>query len=235
MNPNKNERRNIMNRELLEKPFTPEQIKQRDGNFGKTLDYVEGHAIIQRLNDAFDAKWSFEILKNEVLEDKDEVIVQGKLTAENVVKSQFGSSQITRAKETGEIISIADDLKAAATDSLKKCATMLGVGLHLYNGDRNRQNRSGNNNPGQKNSQGKGNGGDDDYANPQDNNGGDNRNGQGDGRLTSKQYKYIMRLINEKGMTRKELNARCIEGFGVAADYLSKSDASSLIEELIGQ
>ena len=35
-----------MNRELLEKPFAPEQIKQRDGNFGKTLDYVEGHAII---------------------------------------------------------------------------------------------------------------------------------------------------------------------------------------------
>lgn len=229
-----------MNRELLEKPFAPEQIKQRDGNFGKTLDYVEGHAIIQRLNDAFDAKWSFEILKHEVLIDKDEVIVQGKLTAENVVKTQFGSSQITRAKETGEIISIADDLKAAATDSLKKCSTMLGVGLHLYNGDsslndRTRQNRSGNNNPGQKHNQRKGNGGDGDYANPQDNNGGDNRNGQGDGRLTSKQYKYIMRLINEKGMTRKELNARCIEGFGVAADYLSKSDASSLIEELIGQ
>jgi len=38
-----------MNRELLEKPFAPEQIKQRDGNFGKTLDYVEGHAIIQGL------------------------------------------------------------------------------------------------------------------------------------------------------------------------------------------
>ncbi len=121
-----------MNRELLEKPFAPEQIKQRDGNFGKTLDYVEGHAIIQRLNDAFDGEWSFEILKHEVFEDKDEVIVQGKLTAENVVKTQFGSSQITRAKETGEIISLADDLKAAATDSLKKCATMLGVGLHFY-------------------------------------------------------------------------------------------------------
>jgi len=38
-----------MNRELLEKPFAPEQIKQRDGNFGKTLDYVEGHAIIKWL------------------------------------------------------------------------------------------------------------------------------------------------------------------------------------------
>jgi hypothetical protein len=35
-----------MNRELLEKPFDPNQIKQREGNFGKMLDYVEGHSII---------------------------------------------------------------------------------------------------------------------------------------------------------------------------------------------
>ena len=42
------------------------------------------------------------------------------LTAEEVVKSQFGSSRITRAKETGAIISLAEDLKAAATDSQKK-------------------------------------------------------------------------------------------------------------------
>jgi hypothetical protein len=132
----------IMNRELLEKPFAPKQIKQRVGNFGRTLDYVEGHSVIQRLNDAFDAQWSFEILRHEILEDKDEVIVQGKLTAENVVKTQFGSSQIARARNTGEIISLADDLKAAATDSLKKCATMLGVGLQLYNGDRSLHDRT---------------------------------------------------------------------------------------------
>jgi hypothetical protein len=30
------------------------------------------------------------------------------------------------------IISLGDDLKAAATDCLKKCATLFGVGLHLY-------------------------------------------------------------------------------------------------------
>jgi len=42
-----------MKRELLEKAFDPSQIKQRDGNFGKRIDYVEGHAIIQRLNDAW--------------------------------------------------------------------------------------------------------------------------------------------------------------------------------------
>ena len=78
-----------MSRELLEKPFVPDKIKQRDGNFGKTLDYVEGHAITQRLNDAFDAKRAFAILEREVFEDKDEAIVQGKLTVENVVKTRL--------------------------------------------------------------------------------------------------------------------------------------------------
>ena len=53
----------IMNRELLEKPFTPEQLKQHEGNFGKVLNYVEGHAIIQRLNIAFNPACSFKILK----------------------------------------------------------------------------------------------------------------------------------------------------------------------------
>ena len=55
-----------MNRELVEKPFDPEQIKQREGNFGKTLDYIEGYTMIQRLNDAFDAQWSFEIVRFDI-------------------------------------------------------------------------------------------------------------------------------------------------------------------------
>ena len=45
---------------------------------------------------------------------------------------QFGVSQVTREKNGGALISLGDDLKAAATDALKKCATFLGVGLHLY-------------------------------------------------------------------------------------------------------
>ena len=44
-------------------------------------------------------------------------------------------SQVTREKASGALVSLGDDLKAAATDALKKCATFLGVGLHLY-GDR---------------------------------------------------------------------------------------------------
>ncbi|MBW2026740.1 MAG: hypothetical protein JRI90_15470 [Deltaproteobacteria bacterium] len=64
-----------MNRELLEKPFEPSQIKQRIGTYGNVLDYVEGHTVIQRLNDAFDGKWSFEIVRCKILEKEDAVLV----------------------------------------------------------------------------------------------------------------------------------------------------------------
>jgi hypothetical protein len=118
-----------MNRELLEKPFEPAQIKRRQGRNG-LLDYVEGHNVVQRLNQALDGAWSFEITQHEVRED--EVWVLGKLTAEGIAKMQFGVSQVTRERNGGAMVSLGDDLKAAATDSLKKCATFLGVGLHLY-------------------------------------------------------------------------------------------------------
>lgn len=121
-----------MNRQLLEKPFEPNQIKQRKGSYGSMLDYVETHAVIQRLNDAFDGEWNFEITTHEQLNS--EVVVLGKLTAQSITKMQFGSNKISVSKQ-GEVIGIGDDLKSAASDCLKKCATLLGIGLHLYGGD----------------------------------------------------------------------------------------------------
>ena len=118
-----------MNRELLETPFTPAQIKQRKGRNGM-LDYVEGHSVIQRLNEALEGAWSFEIVQHEVRED--EVLVLAKLSAEGLVKMNFGVSQVTRERESGALVSLGDDLKAAATDAMKKCATFFGVGLPLY-------------------------------------------------------------------------------------------------------
>ena len=248
-----------MNREILEKPFGPEQIKQREGNFGKMLDYIEGHAVIQRLNDAFDADWSFTIIRHDILKETDEVIVLGELKAGNVVKTQFGSSRITRARESGEIISLADDLKAAATDALKKAATLLGVGLHLYRKDhlqtgnhpsgprhnappRNNGgngsedsftaggNRNGGNgsSPYRGNDNGNGNG--DNRPHRSDGNGG---NGNGNGRLTSNQYKYILKLNEDLGFNRDQLDRQCLESFGTVTQYLTKTDASSLIKQML--
>jgi hypothetical protein len=236
-----------MNRQILEQPFGPEQIKQREGNFGKMLDYIEGHEVIQRLNDAFDSEWSFTITKHEIMQETDEVIVIGQLNAGGIVKSQFGSSRITRAKETGDIISLADDLKAAATDALKKAATLLGVGLHLYRnelpngGQRNGYSRTngGNRNGGNGNNTNGGNGNNRPYrSNGNGGNGSDHycgagNGGNGNGRLTSKQYKYILRLIQEQGRSAADLDQQCLERYGTVAQYLSKGDASALIEQLL--
>ena len=218
-----------MNRELLEKPFGPEQIKQREGNFGKTLDYIEGHVVIQKLNDAFDADWSFVIIKHEIIKETDEVIVLGELSAGSIKKSQFGSAKITRARNTGDMMSLADDLKAAATDSLKKSATMLGIGLHLYNKDAGNSQRSngGNqtNDQGRNNNQSSGNGGN---GNGYQHNG----NGNGNGRITAKQHNFIQSLLKNKGITKSEINKRCNDAYGSVLDFLSRADASNLISEL---
>jgi hypothetical protein len=236
-----------MNRNILEQPFGPEQIKQREGNFGKMLDYIEGHAVIQRLNDAFDGDWSFTLTHHEILKDTDEVIVIGQLNADGIVNSQFGSSRITRAKETGDIISLADDLKAAATDALKKAPTLLGVGLHLYRnelpigGHRNGYSRpnGGNRNGGNGNNTNGGNGNSRPYrSNGNGGNGSDHycgagNGGNGNGRLTSKQYKYLMRLNEEQGRSKADLDQQCLQMFGAAAEYLSKADASAVIEQLL--
>ena len=95
---------------------------------------------------------------------------------------QFGSSRLTRSKDTGEVISLADDLKSAATDALKKCSTLLGVGLHLY---ADKTSSSSAETTGQK-----GNGGD------------NSQSGNGNGRLTAKQHSFLMKLSNEKGLSQ---------------------------------
>jgi hypothetical protein len=236
-NPNNNnERSTIMKREILEKQFNQEQIKQREGHLGKMLDYIEGHAVIQRLNDAFDSNWSFNVIEHNILKETGEVVILGQLSAGNIVKSQFGSSRITRNRQTSEIVSLADDLKAAATDALKKCATLLGVGLHLYNRGNGHSNRSNGNGRSNGNDQYKsnvtynnGNGQGQQYQNKGNGNG-----SNGSGRLSGKQYKYIMSLMSNQGRSKSEIDKHCVEAYGTSVQHLSKNDASRLIESMVG-
>jgi hypothetical protein len=55
-----------MNSQLLEQAFTEDQIRYRDGSFGQILAYVPGHIVIERLNQAFESLWLFEIMSNEI-------------------------------------------------------------------------------------------------------------------------------------------------------------------------
>ncbi len=115
---------------ILEREFEPKLIKQRPGRSGQMLDYVETPSVIRRLNEAFDHNWSFEVASWQVMDT--EVVVMGKLTSEGITKMQFGSSQLTQSRQNGGLIAIGDDIKAAGSDCLKKCATLFGVALHLY-------------------------------------------------------------------------------------------------------
>jgi len=115
--------------DVLTRPFAPEQVKTRPGQGGKSLSYVETHAVIARLNEAADFEWSFEVTKHEVMAD--EVIVLGRLTIDGVTKMAFGGSSVTR-DNSGKEVSLADDLKSASSDCTKKCASLFGIGLELY-------------------------------------------------------------------------------------------------------
>ena len=57
-------------------------------------------------------------------------------------------------------------------------------------------------------------------------------NGSSVSRLSGKQLVYIMRLANGRSFTKKDLDTHCINVFGVATDFLTKKEASTLIEEL---
>lgn len=215
-----------MNRELLEKHFTAEQIKQRDGGYGEVIDYLEGATVIQRLNEAFNGEWSFEIIEH-LIQEK-EVLVSGKLTANGITKTQYGN----KARES----SVGDDLKAAATDCIKKCATLFGIGLHLYFSETTVANapspalpvnvtvRTALPLPVPNRPPANGNGGN--YGNA----GSDDGNEQG--RITAKQLSAIFGIAKGKGWSSKETREYTQDRFGKVPDFLTKREASTAIDAL---
>ena len=210
-----------MNRDLLEKPFAPEQIKRRQGMNGDVLDYIEGCAVIQRLNECFNAEWIFEVQEHRVYDD--EVVVLGKLTAQGVSKSQFGKSRITRSRKDNSMISVGDDLKAAATDCLKKCATLFGIGLHLYFDA-----------PQASNGKVQDNGTATGQGNGQHHSGNQEGTSSDTGRLTAKQLSAIFSLAKAKGWSNKQVRDFTQEMFGKLPDFLNKREASAVIQHLQG-
>jgi hypothetical protein len=111
-----------------------------DNRGGIDLTYITGEQATSRLNEVlgYDG-WSFRIISSQVVED--EVLVLGELTVVDTtvdpsrqtesVRQQYGSQKIKRKRDSGTILDIGFDYKGAATDALKKCASLVGVGLYL--------------------------------------------------------------------------------------------------------
>lgn len=116
---------------LIQVSTPVEFIKQRPGKGGKTFTYVEGGYVIARLNQIFSpVGWDFEVISERI--EPTEVVVRGKITIKDhkngfsISKTQYGT------KERNAGVPLGDTLKAAATDCLKKCASLFGIGLDVY-------------------------------------------------------------------------------------------------------
>ena len=127
---------------VLTQRTPPDQIRWRDGKGGGKLAYVDHAYVTRTLNEAFGWDWDFEADNEEILYNRDvpfEVRCRGKLTVRlqgrSIVKMQFGCQPIEMKRDGSAPVSLGDAFKGAASDALKKCASLLGIALDLYDSD----------------------------------------------------------------------------------------------------
>jgi len=134
-----------------------DKIRTRPAKGGGTWSYVSGSYVTQVLNSLFGYNWSFEILTSmsEALATANTgtVTVQGSLKVkigdEWITKQQYGRAEVkymteyVNSQKTRKIdadgkpvlLDFGNDLKAAATDAKKKCASELGLFADVYSAD----------------------------------------------------------------------------------------------------
>src|SRR4051812_15164058 len=115
----------------------PFDVTFRDLRGGVELEYITGEQATTRLNETLGfLNWSFRVLEHGIHAEADECWVLGELTVilegRTVVRQQFGSQKVKRSRSSGTPLDIGFDLKGAATDALKKCASLIGVALYLW-------------------------------------------------------------------------------------------------------
>lgn len=111
-------------------------IKQRPAKGGGSWNYVDVAYVQKSLNLMFGWDWDFEILDEKVLIEANEVVVKGRLTCRTngitIVKTQYGNKDIIFKRDSKIPLSIGNDLKSAASDSLKKCASLIGIAQDVF-------------------------------------------------------------------------------------------------------
>lgn len=129
--------------EQIQKFFTAtpaSKVKVRPAKGGGQWKYVSGSYTTQVLNSLFGFNWSFEVITpmTDALKTATTgvVVVQGRLKVkvgdEWIIKEQYGRKEVTYRKGTKDLLDFGNDLKAAATDAKKKCASELGLFADVY-------------------------------------------------------------------------------------------------------
>ena len=134
---------------LIAMPTPKKFIKKRQGRGNMEYDFVEANYVQLRLNAIFHFDWDFDVIEWKIDSDQDMIALLGKLTVRFsdgriVHKTAWGGSDLkyltkwdehTRQKiKTDRLLDLGADLKSAGSDSLKKCASMLGICWDVYAG-----------------------------------------------------------------------------------------------------
>lgn len=131
-------------KELLSESLAKENIKQREGSFGKMLDYIETHHAIREANRIFDQDWSCKTTRLTQLHAPMEtgngkwvtsylasvVVTAGGCEREG---SGYGNGIAKTPQDTYELA-----IKEAESDALKRALKNFGdpFGLALYDKDK---------------------------------------------------------------------------------------------------
>ena len=139
----------------------------------------------------------------------------------------IGMASIERDQKLAHAI-----LELAETRAIARSLRFAGYGIEYCSAEEmpitenGNGNGSGGNGSGSNGANGNGNGG---------GNGSDISNGNGNGRLSAKQYRLLAQLSENQGRTKADLDKQAVEMFGTVAQFLSKGDASRLIEHLLAK
>lgn len=108
---------------ILRSPFAIQEHKFLNGKV-----YLAEKAVITRLEDV-DPSFSFVIQRSYTRDHF--AIVEARMTMKDVSRDGIGMFPLTLKTKAGEIIDAAEPEKSAATDALRRCARLFGVGRYL--------------------------------------------------------------------------------------------------------
>lgn len=133
---------------LLYKRTPGQHIHEKPGKGGGRFKYVTGAYVKSQLNKFFGYDWSFTVKEFTVKGNQCIVFghlsgnirdAEGKVIA-TLVREQFGRADIkTLRADPTKALDFGNDLKAATTDALKKCASDLGIARDVYAADEYRE------------------------------------------------------------------------------------------------
>lgn len=142
--------KSVLNENQVQKIFnsTPAKYKyRRPGRGGGQWDYVRAGYVRQVLDSIFGFNWDFVIETPveealQVAQATKSVVLKGYIVGRvldeklgliaEIKKGDFGRAEVKFRQGSTELLDFGNDLKAAASDCLKRCAARFGIAADVY-------------------------------------------------------------------------------------------------------